>query len=92
MYYRDRTNFAYPVPQRKLRKALTKLENHHYNSIGQTFIFLLDIYALMKSKKKSANQKSSMTKTLRTTIMKCSELVSKFHKTKNDSDYNNYKK
>ena len=33
-----------------------------------------------------------MTKTLRTTIMKCSELVSKFHKTKNDSDYNNYKK
>lgn len=53
MYYRDRTNFANPVPQTKLRKALTKLENHHYNSIGQTFIFLLDIHALMKSKKKS---------------------------------------
>ena len=33
-----------------------------------------------------------MTKTLCKAIMKQSELASKYHKTKNTKDYNNYKK
>ena len=46
----------------------------------------------MKSKKQRANYKSYMTKTIRKAIMKRSELASKYHKTKNTKDYNNYKK
>ena len=33
-----------------------------------------------------------MTKALRKAIMKCSELATKYHKTKSIEDYNNYKK
>ena len=44
----------------------------------------------MKSKKQRANDKSYMTKTLCKAFMKLSELASKYHKTKNTKDYNNY--
>ena len=46
----------------------------------------------MKSKKQHANHKSYMRKTLCKALMKRSELASKYHKTKNTEDYNNYKK
>ena len=46
----------------------------------------------MKSKKQRANHKCQMMKTLRKTIMKRSELASKYHEIKNTKDYNKYKK
>ena len=52
----------------------------------------LNLHAPMKSKKRRANHRSYMTKTLRKAIMKQSDLASKYHKTINTKDYNNYKK
>ena len=46
----------------------------------------------MKRKKQHANHKSYVTKTLHKAIMKQSELASKYHKTKNTKNHNNYKK
>ena len=46
----------------------------------------------MKSKNQCVNHKSCMTKTPRKTIIKQSELASKYYKTKNTVDYNSHKK
>ena len=63
-----------------------------YKCFEQTFLSFLNLHAPMKSKKHCANFKSYMTKFLSKTIMKQSELSSKYHKTKNIKDYNNHKK
>ena len=91
-YYRDRKKFDNAVFRTELREALAKVGRHNYQSFEQTFIPLLNLHAPMKSKKQCANHKSYMTKALCKAIMKCSELATKYHKTKSIEDYNNYKK
>ena len=75
-YYRDWKEFDNTVFRTELREALAKVESHNYQSFEQAFLSLLNLHAPMKSK----------------AIMKCSELATKYHKTKSIEDYNNYKK
>ena len=91
-YYRDCGKFDNAVFKTELREALIRVERHDYKCFEQAFLSLLNLHAPMKSKKQRANHKSYMTKTLCKAIMKQSELASKYHKTKNTKDYNNYKK
>ena len=91
-YYRDWGKFASAVFRTDLREALIRVERHDYNCFEQTFLSLLNLHVQMKSKQLCPNHKSYMTKTLCKAIMKRSELASKYHKTKNNKDCNNYKK
>ena len=84
--------FDNAVFQTELREALAKVKSHNYQSFEQAFLSLLNLHVPVKSKKQCANHKSYMTKALRKAIMKCSELATKYHKTKSIEDYNNYKK
>ena len=91
-HYRDCGKFDNAVFRTELREALIRVERHDYKCFEQAFLSLLNLHAPMKNKKQRANHKSYMTKTLCKAIMKQSELASKYHKTKNTKDYNNYKK
>lgn len=75
--------------EKNLRKALAKVEKHGYKSVEQTLHFILDLHAPKKSKKRLANYRSYLIKTLRKAIMKSSELASKYHETKGAKNYRN---
>ena len=81
-YYRDWRKLDNAVFRTELREALKRVEGHDYKYFEQTFLSLLNLHALMKSKKQRANHRSYITKTLRKVIMKPSELASKYHKIK----------
>ena len=91
-YYRDWKKIDNAVFRTELREELDKVQTHNCQSFEQIFISILNLHAPMKSKKQCANHKSYMTKALQKAIMKCSELATKYHKTKSIEDYNNYKK
>ena len=82
-YYRDWRKLDNAVFRTELREALIRVEGHDYKYFEQTFLSLLNLHALMKSKKQRANHRSYITKTLRKVIMKPSELASKYHKKNN---------
>ena len=75
--------------EKNLRKALAKVEKHGYKSVEQTLHFILDLHAPKKSKKRLANYRSYLIKTLHKAIMKSSELASKYHETKGAKNYGN---
>ena len=63
-YYRDWGKFDNAVFRAELTEALITVETHNCKCFEQTFLFLLNLHAPVKSKKLHANHISYLTKIL----------------------------
>ena len=91
LVYRDYKNFDRVIFKRELEDKLNHRINK-YKHFEQIFLEILNIHAPIKNKLLRANHVPYKTKALRKTIMKRSELESKYIKNKTSENLKSYKK
>ena len=90
--YRNYKNFDQKSFNDDLRASIQRESLKAYTDFENIFLSVLNKHAPMKRKTIRANQVPYMTKTLRKSIMKRSELETKFHRFKTVSNQNAFKK
>ena len=90
--YRNMKNFDRDSFRNELRSNLNKITPKSYGTFEKTFLDVLDNHAPEKEKSIRANHKQYVTKTMRTAIMKRSELATKFRTEPTDLNKKAFKK
>jgi len=91
-YYRSYKNFSKPKFKEDLGKALNEKNCEIYEVFEENFLKTLEKHAPLKKKTLRANDAPYMTRNLRKAMMKRTELATKYNKTRNMVDYNNFRK
>ena len=90
-HYRDYKYFDRSIFKNNLNEKLSEGISN-YESLETTFIEVLDKHAPLRKKLLRAKHAPYITKTLRKTIMRRSQLETKYLKTKTQTDFKLYKK
>ena len=90
VFYRTYKNFDNKTFRDELKEAIK--DDMDFDTFNKHFIQVLDKYAPIKQKTVRANNTPYMTKALRKSMMKRTELTIKYHKNRKDVDYVKLKK
>ena len=88
--YRDYKNFEPGIFREELKVVIH--DTSEWGTFESRFLNTLDKHAPLKKKTIRANHAPYMTKTLKSAIMKRTQLANKYHNTRRDIDYSNFRR